>query len=187
MRRRRHVPVQVGRRNEVDHLRQFGGSEEFIELLFVDFDHFAGDRGLLRLGEPVVEELFGRVPEGAAEHERDDGGDGGETGEAAPGEAQHPAGGLVGRLPDDPALVVGEGDFGPGLQFRGELGGEGADFLDGGPRGGIGAEAGFDGGAFGGGAFAEGVGGQLDFIARLHGRAPRIGRPAGGGFGCRRG
>ena len=91
------------------------------------------------------------------------------------------------RLEDAPALVVGESGGGFALQFRFELGGEGADVVYGGLRGGIGPEPGFDLGAVGGGAFAEGVGGQFDFVDGLHGISPKIGRLADGGFGSRRG
>ena len=85
------------------------------------------------------------------------------------------------------ALLVGEGDLGLVLQFRFEAGGEGADVVHGGLLGGIRLELVFDFAAFGGGAFAEGVGGQLDVVDGLHGISPKIGRLVGGGFGSRRG
>ena len=114
----------------------------------------------------------GGAPEGAAEDEHHEGGDGGEAGHLAPGEAHEAAGGLGRGAEDGLALGIGEGEGRFVCEVRFEPGGEGADFGDGGLLGGIGLDPFFDLLAFRRGTFAEGVGGQLDFIDRFHGRSP---------------
>ena len=184
----RHVHFHVGRDN-IHEFRQFLGRFEirdhFIELgSRLIHGHLAF---FVEFGEEVAVERTGNAPEGAAEHKCHDGGNGGEACNPTPGEPHGAKRAMGRRLQNALALFDGEGDFGFVLQLRFKAGGQSADFVHGGLLGGVGPELRFDLLAFGGREFAEGVGGQFDFIDGVHGGSPRIGRLAGAGFGCRRG
>jgi hypothetical protein len=138
------------------------------DLVFAD-GHFAL---FVDLGEEGAVEVAGGGPEGAAEEEGDGGGDGGEAGDVPQGEAGELAGGPGRGGQDGLALGVGKGDVGFALQLGFEPGGEGLNIGDGGLLVGMVAELCFDLLAFVGGAFAEGVGGELDFVDGVHGRSP---------------